>query len=177
MRFGVGGAEYEIDLSERNAAKLRKQLAPFVEHARRAGSQPRRPVRTAASRRRSREIRDWAREQGIQLSERGRIPAGIAAQYEADTGRPVRRLAACRQVWMPLRACLRQVGRERMVTITPPLRSQPASCRRIGGVMPPGLGQRSGARDNTWYPDADRGGHAADVLHHRPGANEFCLEG
>jgi Lsr2 len=97
VRFGVGGAEYEIDLSEKNAAKLRKQLAPFVEHARRAGSQPRRPVRTAASRRRSREIRDWAREQGIQLSERGRIPAGIAAQYEAETGRPVRRLAAGRQ--------------------------------------------------------------------------------
>jgi Lsr2 len=139
VRFGVGGSEYEIDLSERNAAKLRKQLAPFVEHARRAGSQPRRPVRTAASRRRSREIRDWARDQGIQLSERGRIPAGIAAQYEAETGRSVRRLAARRQVWMWLGPCRRQAGQERMVTITPRLRSQPAGCRRIRGVMPPDL--------------------------------------
>jgi len=94
VRFGVGGAEYEIDLSEKNAAKLRRQLAPFVDHARRASGQPHRPVRTAASRRRSRDIRAWAQEQGIQLSERGRIPAGIAAQYEAEAGRGGRRLAA-----------------------------------------------------------------------------------
>ncbi len=94
MRFGVGGAEYEIDLSEKNAAKLRRQLAPFVDHARRASGQPHRPVRTAASRRRSRDIRAWAQAQGIQLSERGRIPAGIAAQYEAEASRSGRRLAA-----------------------------------------------------------------------------------
>lgn len=94
VRFGVGGSEYEIDLSEKNAAKLRKQLAPFVEHARRASGQGRRPARTAASRRRSRDIRAWAQAQGIQLSERGRIPAGIAAQYEAEAGWGSRRLAA-----------------------------------------------------------------------------------
>ena len=49
MRFGVAGSEYEIDLSEKNAAKLRKQLAPFVEHARRASGQPAgvRPSRAA----------------------------------------------------------------------------------------------------------------------------------
>jgi nucleoid-associated protein Lsr2 len=94
VRFGVSGAEYEIDLSEKNAAKLRKQLAPFVDHARRASGQPHRPVRTAASRRRSRDIRAWAQAQGIQLSERGRIPANIAAQYEAEAGRGSRRLAA-----------------------------------------------------------------------------------
>lgn len=94
VRFGVGGADYEIDLSEKNAAKLRRQLAPFVDHARRASGQPHRPVRTAASRRRSRDIRAWAQSQGIELSERGRIPAGIAAQYEAEAGRGSRRLAA-----------------------------------------------------------------------------------
>jgi hypothetical protein len=94
VRFGVGGAEYEIDLSDKNAAKLRRQLAPFVDHARRASGQPHRPVRTAASRRRSRDIRAWAQAQGIPLSERGRIPAGIAAQYEAEAGRGSRRLAA-----------------------------------------------------------------------------------
>lgn len=94
VRFGVGGAEYEIDLSEKNAAKLRRQLAPFVDHARRASGQPHRPVRTAASRRRSRDIRAWAQAQGIELSERGRIPAGIAAQYEAEATGNSRRLAA-----------------------------------------------------------------------------------
>lgn len=84
LHFGIGGLEYEIDLSEKNAARLRKQLAPFVGHARKAGRTPRRVTRTAASRRRSRDIRAWAREQGIPLSERGRIPASVVEQYEAD---------------------------------------------------------------------------------------------
>lgn len=111
VRFGVGGSEYEIDLSERNAAKLRAQLAPFVEHARRASGQPRRPVRTAASRRRSRDIRAWARDQGVQLSERGRIPAGIAAQYEAETSPGSRRLAAGTRVRRRLSPCPRRDNR------------------------------------------------------------------
>ncbi len=63
LRFGIGGIEYEIDLSERNAARLRTQLGPFIEHGRKAGPRPRRVVRTAASRRRSRDIRSWASAQ------------------------------------------------------------------------------------------------------------------
>ena len=94
LHFGIGGLEYEIDLSEKNAARLRKQLAPFVEHARKAGRAPRRVARTAASRRRSRDIRAWAREQGIPLSERGRIPASVVEQYEADGWGTSRRSAA-----------------------------------------------------------------------------------
>jgi nucleoid-associated protein Lsr2 len=94
VRFGIDGGEYEIDLSKRNAAKLRKQLAPFVDHARKAGRTQSRPVRTAASRRRSRDIRVWAQEKGIQLSERGRIPADVVGQYEAETRRGSRRLPA-----------------------------------------------------------------------------------
>jgi hypothetical protein len=94
LHFGIGGLEYEIDLSEKNAAKLRKQLAPFVEHARKAGRAPRRVTRTAASRRRSRDIRAWAREHGIPLSERGRIPASVVEQYESNGGRSSRRPAA-----------------------------------------------------------------------------------
>jgi Lsr2 len=58
VRFGLGGAEYEIDLSARNASAFRKKLAPFIEHARKAGrGRPRRPARIAASRRRSSDIR------------------------------------------------------------------------------------------------------------------------
>src|SRR5260370_41441060 len=91
LRFGISGAEYEIDLNSRNAARLRSQLAPFVEHARKAGKMPRRAVRTAASRRRSREIRAWAQAQGIELSGRGRIPANVAAQYDATTRKTSRR--------------------------------------------------------------------------------------
>ena len=48
VRFGLGGAEYEIDLSKKNATAFRRQLAPFIEHARKAGrGQRRRPGRTA----------------------------------------------------------------------------------------------------------------------------------
>jgi hypothetical protein len=84
VRFGVGGVEYEIDLNKQNAAAFRRSVAPFVDHARRAGrAQRRQAVRSAASRERGSEIRAWARDQGIAVSGRGRIPASVVAQYEA----------------------------------------------------------------------------------------------
>ena len=87
IRFGVGGTGYESDLNASNAAPFRRQLAPYIEHARRAGTRARsRPGRTAASRVRSADIRAWAKDQGIALSGRGRVPAGVAGQYEAATG-------------------------------------------------------------------------------------------
>jgi len=87
VRFGVGTTEYEIDLSEKNAAQLRARLAPFVKHARKVGSgQPRRVARTAVSRQHSADIRAWALGQGITISERGRIPASVVAQYAAASG-------------------------------------------------------------------------------------------
>jgi hypothetical protein len=86
VRFASGGADYEIDLSKKNAAAFRQQLAPFVEHARKAGrGQPRRPARTSASRQRSGDIRGWAKDHGIAVSERGRIPASVVEQYHAAT--------------------------------------------------------------------------------------------
>jgi hypothetical protein len=84
VRFEVGGTQYEIDLNKKNAKAFRKQLAPFVEHARRAGRGPRRP-RTSSSRQRSGDIRAWAKEQGITVSDRGRIPANVVEQYRAAT--------------------------------------------------------------------------------------------
>ena len=88
LRFAFGGTEYEIDLSKKNAGKFRRQLAPYLEHARKAGrAQPRRGGRSAASRQRSSDIRAWARQQGIAVSERGRIPASVVQQYEAAQGR------------------------------------------------------------------------------------------
>jgi hypothetical protein len=69
VRFAFGGTDYEIDLSAKNAAAFRKQLAPFVEHARKAGrGQARQPGRTAASRQRSGDIRAWAKDHGIAVS-------------------------------------------------------------------------------------------------------------
>ena len=89
VRFGLGGTDYEIDLSKKNANAFRRQLAPFIEHARRAGrGQRRRPGRTASSRERSADIRAWAKDQGVTVSDRGRIPASVAEQYDATTGGP-----------------------------------------------------------------------------------------
>jgi hypothetical protein len=87
VRFAIGGTGYEIDLSTKNATAFRAQLAPFIAHARRVGRGPRRrPGRTLSSRERSADIRAWAKEQGIEVSERGRIPASVAERYDAAQG-------------------------------------------------------------------------------------------
>ena len=86
VRFAFDGTGYEIDLNKKNARAFRKQLAPFVEHARKAGrGQRRQSGRTQSSRRHSSDIRAWAKEQGIAVSERGRIPASVVEQYESAT--------------------------------------------------------------------------------------------
>jgi hypothetical protein len=81
--FALDGVSYEIDLNAKNAAKLRDVLAAYVGVARRVG----RP--TGATRGRVRRgsdldtaaIRAWAREQNIQVNERGRIPAELVDRY------------------------------------------------------------------------------------------------
>jgi hypothetical protein len=86
VRFGVDGSEYEIDLSKKNATAFRRKLAPFIDHARKAGrGQRRRPGRTTSSRQRSGDVRAWAKDQGIAVNARGRIPANVVERYEAAT--------------------------------------------------------------------------------------------
>jgi hypothetical protein len=88
VRFAFEGSDYEIDLSAKNAAAFGKKLAPYLEHARRAGRAPARgPGRTAAARQRWGDIRAWAKEHGLAVSERGRIPADVVQQYQAAGGR------------------------------------------------------------------------------------------
>ena len=81
--FALDGTSYEIDLSARNAARLRSTLAEFVGHARKSSgrSGARRPGSTRSGK--SAEIRAWAREQGLAVNERGRIPAELTAKFEA----------------------------------------------------------------------------------------------
>src|SRR5512135_2161519 len=87
VRFGYAGREYEIDLSEEHAAALDETFATYLGHARRVnGDQPRRKrARKAEESHRSpaelRAIRQWAREQGLQVSDRGRIAAAVIAKY------------------------------------------------------------------------------------------------
>src|SRR5512134_1358702 len=88
VRFGYAGREYEIDLNEEHASQLDEALAPYLEHARRAdGVKPQQRGRRAEHERRSpeelRAIRQWAREQGLPVSDRGRISADIVAKYDA----------------------------------------------------------------------------------------------
>ena len=88
IRFAIDGSGYEIDLRASHAEAFRKQLAPYIEHARRAGrASSRRSGRNAAGRQRSGDIRAWAKEHGLAVSERGRIPASVVEQYQAAGGR------------------------------------------------------------------------------------------
>ena len=88
LQFSFDGTQYEIDLNKKNARAFRKQVAPFIEHARRAGrGQRRQPGRTQPSRRHSSDVRAWAKDQGITVSARGRIPASVVEQYEAAANR------------------------------------------------------------------------------------------
>ena len=69
MRFGFGDTEYEIDLNRKDAATFRQELAPFIEHARKARSgQYRRAARTTGIRRRSSDILAQVKDQNIAVS-------------------------------------------------------------------------------------------------------------
>ncbi len=85
VQFALDGKNYEIDLSEKNAADLRNAIAPWTGHARRVSGGPGRVRRTAGVSRASnvKEIREWARNNGYQVSERGRVPAVIQEAYAA----------------------------------------------------------------------------------------------
>jgi hypothetical protein len=82
VSFGLDGVSYEIDLGEANRERLEEDLAPFIAVGRRANraSRPRGVSRAASS---SPAVRAWARENGLEISERGRISADIVRQYEA----------------------------------------------------------------------------------------------
>jgi hypothetical protein len=85
VTFGYQGHDYEIDLSESNATRLRSMMQGYANHARRASHRridgP--GSRTAASRRRTVAIREWARASGMQVSDRGRIPQEVIEAYRA----------------------------------------------------------------------------------------------
>jgi hypothetical protein len=81
LQFRIGGADYEIDLSKKHAKTLRRDLAPFIDHARKAGR--RSTARPAVARGNSSDVRAWARAQGIAISDRGRIPSNVIEQYQA----------------------------------------------------------------------------------------------
>jgi hypothetical protein len=80
--FAIDGTSYEIDLHGRNAAALRKTLAVYV-----AAARPVKPSRGARRHQATepdvRQIKAWARENGYEVADRGRIPGQIRDAYNA----------------------------------------------------------------------------------------------
>jgi hypothetical protein len=92
VSFALDGTSYEIDLNEDNAAKLRDALALYIGHGRKvSGGGGRRGGRRGATGAgasggggtSAKEIREWARENGHEVPERGRIPAEVRSAYES----------------------------------------------------------------------------------------------
>ncbi|MFC0601979.1 histone-like nucleoid-structuring protein Lsr2 [Streptomyces palmae] len=90
VTFALDGKTYEIDLNTANADKLRAALEPFTKSGRRTGG------RAAAGRGRARagagssqdtaKIRAWAKENGYEVNDRGRVPATVREAYEKANG-------------------------------------------------------------------------------------------
>ena len=87
VSFALDGTAYEIDLSTKNAERLRSAFRPYVDKARKSrtrGQSPGRRSRSAsAPTSNASEIRAWAQANGVPVSARGRITADVVAQYEA----------------------------------------------------------------------------------------------
>ncbi|MEU8388820.1 Lsr2 family protein [Micromonospora sp. NPDC048843] len=105
IKFALDGVQYEIDLSAANAAKLRDAFSPYTAHGLKVGrsgvARSSRATHSAASggssrggrtggvanRDQNKAIRDWAKRVGKDISDRGRIPREIVAEYDATAGR------------------------------------------------------------------------------------------
>lgn len=85
VTFALDGITYEIDLSEKNAAKLRKSLEPFADKGRRTGKQGGKR-KSGGSSGKAAQVRTWAATQGIDVPAKGRVPADVVAQYDAAQG-------------------------------------------------------------------------------------------
>ena len=84
VRFGLDGSQYEIDLSTDNAKNLRAALKAYVSAGRKTGGRTGRPRGTGAARsNEAAQIREWARNNGYTVSERGRVNSEIIEAYRA----------------------------------------------------------------------------------------------
>lgn len=82
VTFSLDSWSYEIDLSTKNARVLRKLLQPYVEAGRPMKGTRRRPARTRVAAD-SRTVKEWARANGYQVSDRGRIPNAVRDAFNA----------------------------------------------------------------------------------------------
>jgi hypothetical protein len=85
ITFGLDGTAYEIDLSKKHATQLREVLHPYIDAARKA-SPARRTGRSAArstDRPNPSQVRAWAKDQGITVNDRGRVPRELIVRFQA----------------------------------------------------------------------------------------------
>jgi hypothetical protein len=95
IEFAVNGVEYVIDLKAKNATEFHRKLDYYIEHSTRVGGRKRKPspagaaptAKTGTPAKRdpaqTRAIRQWAADEGYEISDRGRIPADIEEAYNA----------------------------------------------------------------------------------------------
>jgi len=87
VRFGLDGTDYEIDLNSGHAQALRDVLAGYISAGRRAAGGARRPARSGrraqANGVNTTEVREWAKAQGIEVKDRGRVPAELVVKFKA----------------------------------------------------------------------------------------------
>lgn len=85
VRFAIDGADYEIDLNRRNAKSLRKTLEEYISAGRKvrrsalAAGKASKPRRSSPAELKA--IRQWAKDNGVSVADRGRISADVIAQY------------------------------------------------------------------------------------------------
>ncbi|MEJ2864479.1 histone-like nucleoid-structuring protein Lsr2 [Actinomycetospora flava] len=98
VEFALDGVTYEIDLDDKNSARLRDALAEYVAAARRTGGRrsngrrrsgagtgtPRATSPGGYDRETSKQIREWAKAQGFEVSDRGRVPNNVVEAWEAQ---------------------------------------------------------------------------------------------
>jgi hypothetical protein len=92
IEFGLDGVNYTIDLSDKNAGKLRKVLDPYLAAASKIGrtggtrriASRSTEVPTRSNRDQNQAIREWAGKNGYEVSERGRIPSSIVEAFHAQ---------------------------------------------------------------------------------------------
>lgn len=89
VTFGLDGVQYEIDLNDDHADQLRDLLASYVAAGRRTGGRTKRQTTATTTkpagpgnREQTKAIRDWARQNGFDLADRGRIPAHVIDAFD-----------------------------------------------------------------------------------------------
>lgn len=90
ISFGLDGTDYEIDLSSAHAKALRKAMEKYIQAGRKAGNPTRRSARTNGRGRAGgpnpSEVREWAKSQGVKVSDRGRVSSDLIVKFKAATG-------------------------------------------------------------------------------------------